>query len=331
MIRRHADRRPRPHGGVRGQGRADRVGGAVLSLLCSLIGMFWSWVFISETADALGSGEVWGVVVGATLYTVLFALWALAITCLVRNQTGALALVLLVPLVVENVLRIILQVLSTLGDNNLDEIAKVFPFDAGAQMFVAPGWPRHSTRCWGTSRCRAWAAGSSCSASSPPCSQPPTRCSSAAMRERRRLGQRLAALVRRPVLRPKAEPARFSYTPVADGRPDPGEVVWAWVAFEDDPAQGKDRPVLVLGREGGSLLGLMLSSKDHDRDAGAEARAGPLLAGHRHRQVGRAGTGQRGPAGPAAAPGPGGGAARGSRPGPARFDCVVAAATPHLS
>ena len=112
---------------------------AVLSLLCSLIGMFWSWAFISETADALGSGEVWGVVVGATLYTVLFALWALAVTCLVRNQTGALALVLLVPLVLENVLRIILQVLSNLGDNNLDEIAKVFPFDAGAQMYVGPG------------------------------------------------------------------------------------------------------------------------------------------------------------------------------------------------
>jgi ABC-type transport system involved in multi-copper enzyme maturation permease subunit len=112
---------------------------AGLSLLCSLIGMFWSWVFISETADAVGSGEVWGVVVGATLYTVLFALWALGVTCLVRNQTGALALVLLVPLVVENVLRIILQVLSTLGDNNLDEIAKVFPFDAGAQMFVGSG------------------------------------------------------------------------------------------------------------------------------------------------------------------------------------------------
>lgn len=67
---------------------------------------------------------------------------------------------------------------------------------------------------------------------------------------------------------------RFRYTPVADGRPDPGEVVWAWVPYEDDPAQGKDRPVLVLGREGELLLALMLSSKDHDRDAGAEARAG---------------------------------------------------------
>ena len=65
-----------------------------------------------------------------------------------------------------------------------------------------------------------------------------------------------------------------SYSPEPDGRPDPGEVVWAWVAYEDDPTQGKDRPVLVIGRDGGDLLGLQLTSKDHDRDAEDEARYG---------------------------------------------------------
>jgi len=64
------------------------------------------------------------------------------------------------------------------------------------------------------------------------------------------------------------------YTPEADGQPDPGEVVWAWVPYEDDPAQGKDRPVLVVGREGGSLLCLQLTSQDHDLDAADEARYG---------------------------------------------------------
>ena len=39
-----------------------------------------------------------------------------------------------------------------------------------------------------------------------------------------------------------------TYAPEIDGEPDPGEVVWAWVPYEDDPSQGKDRPVLVLGR-----------------------------------------------------------------------------------
>ena len=51
------------------------------------------------------------------------------------------------------------------------------------------------------------------------------------------------------------------YAPQPDGRADPGEVVWTWVAYEDDPRRGKDRPVLVVGREGSSLLGLMLSSQ----------------------------------------------------------------------
>jgi hypothetical protein len=65
-----------------------------------------------------------------------------------------------------------------------------------------------------------------------------------------------------------------SYAPDQDGRPDPGEVVWAWVPYEDDPSQGKDRPVLLVGRDGDQLVGLQLTSKDHDRDAEDEARYG---------------------------------------------------------
>ncbi|CUR57161.1 PemK family protein [metagenome] len=65
-----------------------------------------------------------------------------------------------------------------------------------------------------------------------------------------------------------------TYEPEIDGEPDPGEVVWAWVPYEDDPSQGKDRPVLVLDVEGDGWTGLMLSSQDHDRDAEDEARHG---------------------------------------------------------
>ena len=53
------------------------------------------------------------------------------------------------------------------------------------------------------------------------------------------------------------------YSPDLDGRADPGEVVWTWVVYEDDPTRGKDRPVLVVGRERRVLLGLMLSSQEH--------------------------------------------------------------------
>ena len=65
-----------------------------------------------------------------------------------------------------------------------------------------------------------------------------------------------------------------SYSPELDGRPDPGEVVWAWVSYDDDPQRGKDRPVLVIGRDRDELLCLQLTSKDHDRDATDEARYG---------------------------------------------------------
>jgi hypothetical protein len=67
-----------------------------------------------------------------------------------------------------------------------------------------------------------------------------------------------------------------TYAPADDGDPDPGEVVWAWVPYEEDHTQGKDRPVLVVGRDGRFLLALAFTSKDHDRDAAQEARAGRI-------------------------------------------------------
>jgi PemK-like, MazF-like toxin of type II toxin-antitoxin system len=66
---------------------------------------------------------------------------------------------------------------------------------------------------------------------------------------------------------PTAQRARkLVYAPDLDGRADPGEIVWTWVVYEDDPTRGKDRPVLVVGRDRRTLLGLMLSSQDHHRD-----------------------------------------------------------------
>jgi len=79
-----------------------------------------------------------------------------------------------------------------------------------------------------------------------------------------------------------AYPGDFQGTPNISYEPDPGngneadpgEIVWTWVPFEEDHSQGKDRPVLVIGRDGRWLLALPLTSKDHDVDADQEARAG---------------------------------------------------------
>ena len=70
-------------------------------------------------------------------------------------------------------------------------------------------------------------------------------------------------------------PLTTQYSPQPDGRPDPGEVVWTWVPFEEDHSQGKDRPVLLVGRDGRWLLGLQLTSKDHDGHPGNSGGRGP--------------------------------------------------------
>ncbi len=75
---------------------------------------------------------------------------------------------------------------------------------------------------------------------------------------------------------PAPAPVDVEYRPRDDDAADPGEIVWAWVPYDEGDGRGKDRPVLVIGRRGENLLGLMLSSQDHDRDAAAEARHGRL-------------------------------------------------------
>jgi hypothetical protein len=80
--------------------------------------------------------------------------------------------------------------------------------------------------------------------------------------------QRPAAPARSPGPRPGARtvPAHeragtICYAPDLDGAADPGEIVWAWVPFEENDGRGKDRPLLVVGRRGADLVGLMLSSQ----------------------------------------------------------------------
>lgn len=69
-------------------------------------------------------------------------------------------------------------------------------------------------------------------------------------------------------------PVRMTYRPLRDGDPDPGEVVWTWVPFEENDGRGKDRPVLVVAVEKSpasaaspTVLAVQLTSRDHDGDA----------------------------------------------------------------
>ena len=73
----------------------------------------------------------------------------------------------------------------------------------------------------------------------------------------------------------------ISYSPVSDGDADPGEIVWGWVPYEDDPTQGKDRPLLVIGTIPGTerstdLIAVQLTSKDHSRDQARDLANGRI-------------------------------------------------------
>ncbi len=65
-----------------------------------------------------------------------------------------------------------------------------------------------------------------------------------------------------------------TYAPHPGEMADPGEIVWGWVPYEEDHTEGKDRPVLVIGRDRDWLLCVALTSRDHDRDAAQEAGEG---------------------------------------------------------
>ena len=72
----------------------------------------------------------------------------------------------------------------------------------------------------------------------------------------------------------QVDPQRVSdvnvgYAPSRNDLPDSGEVIWTWVPYEENDGRGKDRPVLVIGRESAQrVYAVRMTSKAHggDRD-----------------------------------------------------------------
>ena len=74
----------------------------------------------------------------------------------------------------------------------------------------------------------------------------------------------------------------ISYAPRHNREADPGEIVWAGVAFEDQPDVVKDRPLLVVGRKDRSTV-LCLQLSTQQKREGQEGWL-PLGAGAWDRQ-----------------------------------------------
>ncbi|TCK46011.1 hypothetical protein EDF60_1250 [Leucobacter luti] len=68
----------------------------------------------------------------------------------------------------------------------------------------------------------------------------------------------------RDLTRTEIQRLKPSYAPRADGDPDPGEIVWTWVPYEEHDGRGKDRPVLIIARiDADTTAGCYLSTKAH--------------------------------------------------------------------
>ncbi len=104
----------------------------VTGLVCTALGVLIGNAFLPEIDAA--TDDMVQVVVGVGLYSALFALVGLALAALLRNQIGALVVLLLVPLVAELIIRLILTVPDAFDD--IQGAAGYLPFDAGAQMYT---------------------------------------------------------------------------------------------------------------------------------------------------------------------------------------------------
>jgi len=111
---------------------------AVASLLCILIALLCLLVFGLELPSLKGFVDM---TAGTTIFTVLFSLSGLAYGALTRNQTAAVALLLLVPTVIEAIIRAIVIAIKGFSDDPQEQggfvqILKFLPYDAGGKLYT---------------------------------------------------------------------------------------------------------------------------------------------------------------------------------------------------
>lgn len=111
---------------------------ALAALGCILIALIGLLLF---GLDLPSGGELWDMTVGTVIFTILFALSGLAYAALTRNQTAAVALLMLVPSVLEQIIRATVLAIKTSSDDargtgGFVEILKFLPYNAGGQMYT---------------------------------------------------------------------------------------------------------------------------------------------------------------------------------------------------
>lgn len=111
---------------------------AVAALLCVLIALLSILAFGLDLPTGSALGEM---ALGTTIFTTLFSLSGLAFAAITRNQTAAVALLLLVPTVLESIIRAIVIAIKSASDDpqsdgGIVQILKYLPYDAGGKLYT---------------------------------------------------------------------------------------------------------------------------------------------------------------------------------------------------
>jgi ABC-2 type transport system permease protein len=111
---------------------------ALAALACIAIALLSAVVFGLNLPSA---HELLNLTVGTVLFTALFALSGLAYAALTRNQTAAVALLMLVPSVVEQIIRAIVLAIKSASDDpqgtsGIVKLLRYLPYDAGGKMYT---------------------------------------------------------------------------------------------------------------------------------------------------------------------------------------------------
>lgn len=110
----------------------------IASLLCIIVALVCVFAFGLDRPTLSGFINM---TVGTTLFTVLFALSGLAYAVITRNQTAAVALLLLVPSLVETIIRAIILAIKGASENpgqdgGIVSLLRFLPYDAGGQLYT---------------------------------------------------------------------------------------------------------------------------------------------------------------------------------------------------
>jgi ABC-2 type transport system permease protein len=106
----------------------------LVAVICLALGALWGYVNGSEVNFSITVGDVPRVMLGYVVYVVMFTLIGLGVAAIVRNQAGAIVIMLVGPLVLETVLRLVIVLPDMF--NGIQGVVQFFPFDAGNQMYV---------------------------------------------------------------------------------------------------------------------------------------------------------------------------------------------------